>query len=76
MDIDRLAKKLSQMHIGNARLLTQFTNFLSASSIIGVLLRLKRHDNYATDIIEQIGLIPSLAAKYQNTLKNGNLADR
>lgn len=42
MDIDSMAVELSQMHIDNAKLLTQIANALSMSGEMGVLLWLSQ----------------------------------
>ena len=78
MDIDRLAKELSQMHIDYAKLLTQVANALAASGEIGVLLWLNQQekDAYAIDIIEHFGLTPGRVANILKKLEGRQLIGR
>jgi len=78
MDINRLAEKLSQMHIDDAKLLTQIANALSANGEMGVLLWLNQQeeDIYAIDIIEHFGLTPGRVANILKKLEQRQLIGR
>lgn len=78
MDIDRLAKEISQMHIDYAKLLTQIADALSINGEIGVLLWLnqQKEDTYAVDIIEHFGLTPGRVANILKKLEQRQLIDR
>lgn len=78
MDVDRLAKELSQMHIDYAKLLTQIANALSINGETGVLLWLNQQekDIYAIDIIEHFRLTPGRVANILKKLEQRQLIKR
>ncbi|AGC68849.1 transcriptional regulator MarR family [Thermoclostridium stercorarium subsp. stercorarium DSM 8532] len=78
MDIDSMAVELSQMHIDNAKLLTQIANALSMSGEMGVLLWLSQQKSrtYATDIIKHFGLTPGRVANILKKLEQRQLIVR
>lgn len=77
-DIDKMAVELSQMHIDDAKLLTQIANALSMNGETGVLLWLSQQKKatYAVDIIKHFGLTPGRVANILKKLEQRQLIDR
>lgn len=78
MNVDKLSKEFSQMHIDKARLLTQMANALSISGEVGVLLWLSQRseDTFAVDIIDHFDLTPGRVANIVKKLEQKGYIER
>ena len=78
MNIEKLTDELNQIHIDQAKQLSQIANALSSSGETGVLLWLRQQqgDVFAVDIIEHFGLTPGRVANIVKKLESKGYISR